>query len=202
MDPNNDQQPAPQNYDFIVNPAQQPKQSRFQGTSMPIRVATILGGLIILFILFTIIKGFLSGPSTVDLFLGIAQDQQQILVIAEDAGKQQGLSTVNTNSMTTITPSISTDQAATLAYMSKNGKKVNPKDISLKLNPSTIEQLTASAAAGTYNQTYADVMSQELNAYSNHLQQVYKQVNGKNGRELLTKNYESVQLLSQQLKAQ
>jgi hypothetical protein len=199
MPPTEQQRP---DFDFIVNPTPPPKRNLFTDASLPKRIAFIGGSLVILFVLFSIIKGVVSGPSDVDLYVSVAQEQQQIIHIASQASTQQGLSSSSLNSALTTAASITTDQSATLTYMQKNGKKVNVKTLAKGVSASIDEQFTASAAAGTYDQTYKSVMEQQLQAYARHLQQVYKQTGGAKGHALLTSNYKSAQLLEKQLQAQ
>lgn len=193
--------PVANNYDFIVNPSEKPKPKPFQNMGLPVKVAVMGGGIIILLIMFSIVRGVISGPSLGEKFLTIAQDQQQIITVATAASQQQGLSTVNANSAITTQLGITTDQAETVEYMAKNGKKTKAKDLSLMLDGKLAAQLEASAQAGTYNETYKTVMSQQLNAYMNNMAQLYKQIDGKKGKALLDENYKSAKLLLQQLEA-
>lgn len=146
-----------------------------------------------------VIKGLFGGSSNMDQFLEIAQDQQQIIIVAKTADEQPTLSTASKNSAITTLSSTKTDQQSTLEYLAKNGKKVEPKDLAKTVNPALTEQLTASVAAGTFDSTYKDVMSTQLAAYSKHLKAIYDQTEGKNGRALLQDNYQNAQLLIQQL---
>lgn len=192
--------PGSNNYDFIMNPEERPKPNPFANTKMPIKIAIIGGGFIVLLIVFNILRGFIAGPPVGEKFLSIAQEQQQILTIVESANKQNGISTANANSAITTSLGIATDQTNTLEYMAKNGKaKVKPKDLNLLLDAKITEQLETSAAAGTFNQTYHDVLKNQLNSYMNHLSVLYKQIDGKNGKTLLDNNYMSAKLLLQQL---
>ena len=200
-----EQQPAPtpyaNNYDFIVNPTEKPKKKPFQNTGLPVKIAILGGGIIVLLIVFNIFRGIISGPSIGEKFLTIAQDQQQIITVATAASQQQGLSTVNANSAITTQLGVSTDQADTIQYMANNGKKAKTKDLSLMLDSKLTAQLEASAQAGTYNETYKTVMTQQLNAYMNNMAQLYKQIDGKKGKALLDSNYKSAKLLLQQIEA-
>lgn len=194
------QQPAA-DYDFIVHPQERPKPKPFSNTKLPVKIAIIGGGILFLLIVFNIFRGIIAGPPIGEKFLSVAQDQQQILTIATVASDQQGLSTINSNSVITTKLGITTDQANTLEYMAKTGKKVKPEVLTKTLNSNLTAQLEASAAAGTFNETYKTVMTQQLNAYMNNMAQLYKQIDGKNGRALLDENYKAAKLLLQQLEA-
>ena len=188
-----------QNYDFIVNPTPTPKRNPFAEASLAKRVAVIGGGLIVLFILFSIVKGIVSGPSEAEQYLSIVQNQQQLIAISSAASKESGLSTKSINSALTAQSSLATDQSATLTYMATNGKKVKPKDLVAKNSASLNAQLAASVEAGTYDQTYQSVMTQQLQTYMQDMQKVYKQTNGKKGHALLDTNYRNANLLLKQL---
>lgn len=196
MPPN---QTPPQDYSFITDSTPQPKQSFSAGVSLPKKILIIVGGILFLLIIFMIVRSVFGGSSNMDKFLELAQDQQQIIVVAKTADEQPTLSAVNRNSAITTLSSTKSDQTATLSYMAKNGKKVKPKDLSETVNPKLTEQLTASVAAGTFDSTYKDVMTTQLEAYSKNLKTVYDQTNGQNGRALLEQNYQNAQLLLQQL---
>lgn len=146
-----------------------------------------------------VVRGLFGGNSNMDKFLELAQDQQQIIIVAKTADEQPTLSSVNRNSAITTLSSTTTDQSATIEYMAKNGKKVKPKDLEKTVNPALTEHLTASVAAGTFDSTYKEVMATQLAAYSKHLKNVYEQTDGRNGRALLEQNYQNTQLLLQQL---
>lgn len=196
MPPNQNQ---PQDYSFITDPTPQPKQGLSVGPSLPKRIFIVVGGLLLLLIIFMIVKSLFGGNSNMDKFVELTQDQQQIIVVAKTADEQPTLSSVNRNSAITTLSSTTTDQLATIDYMAKNGKKIKTKDLAQTINPKLTEQLTASVAAGTFDSTYKDVMTTQLEAYSRNLKSVYQQTNGKNGKALLEQNYQNTQLLLQQL---
>jgi hypothetical protein len=195
--------PQPQPYDFITNPEQPARQRRLPslpGVSPTVTRAIFIAiGLVVLLILFIIIKGLLSGGSNLTSFVGIAQDQQELIHLATNASQQQGITTSNQNFAATTHLSLSNAQAAIIKYMVTNGQKVNPKTLNLKVSTATDNQLTAASAATTYDQTFQEIMKTKLTAYLNALQQTYKQINGKKGRALLTDDYKQAQLLLIQL---
>lgn len=197
--------PQPQAYDFITDPAQPERQSRLP--SLPgvgptaMRAAIIGGGLFALLIIFIIIKGLIGGGSSLTPFLGVAQDQQELIHLATTASLQQGITTGDQNFAATTALSLTSAQAGIVNYLASNGKKVNPKLLSLKISATTDAQLTAAAAATTYDQTFQEVMKTKLTAYLSGLQQTYKQTSGKKGRTLLNDDYAQAQLLLTQLNA-
>lgn len=192
-----------QPYNFITNPeppARQPLMSRFPGgNSIIARVGLVGGGLLVLFIIFSILRGLLGGSPTLTSFITIAQDQQELIHLATNANLQQDLSTSNKNLAATMQLSLSSSQANLIKYFVANHKKINDKQLNLKVSKATDDQLTAAAAATTYNQTFQEIVQTKLTAYSKDLQQTYKQAKSKKGRALLKDGYNQAQLFQVQL---
>lgn len=200
-----EQQPAEfspeQAYDFINEPEQ--TQSRGPlipaNSSLPMRIAIFGGGLVVLLILFVIVKSFLGGGSSLTSLVTVAQDQQSIIYLADNAQKQTGLSESNENFSATTRLSVASSQSDLIKYMANNGKKVNVKDLSLSISKTTDAQLAAAAAAATYNETYKGIMEKKINSYMNHLKQAYAETSGPNGQALLNDQFEQAELLLIQL---
>lgn len=207
--PEPDSPPQPttpeQAYDFIINPEPKKRKSfsLLSGdSSLPVKLAVVAGGLLILFVLFSIAKGLLSGPSVMPSFVGIAQDQQQIIHIlgkVSTSGNSNNLSSNNQNFLVTAQLSLTSSQSDMIDYLAKNGTKVKAKQLNLKVSTATDTQLADSAAAATYDQTFKQIMETELNSYMRDLQDTYKQSTGAKGKALLTKDYNQAQLLLTQL---
>jgi len=204
------QPPAPgSEYEFIVNP-QVPKKTG-PAISLPLlsginptlsRIIIAAGGLVLLLIVFSVLKGLLtSPPANMALLTSVAQDQQEIIHLTNSATEQQQtpVSTTNKNFAATAQLSVLSSQASLVHYMALNGKKVNLKILSLKINPALDNRLTTAAAATTYDQTFQEIMNNQLTNYIGDLQQAYQQTRGKNGRALLNDCYNQAQLLSTQL---
>jgi hypothetical protein len=193
-----------QEYNFITSP-EKPAKLQWQlpgGNSMATRALMAAGGLLVLIIIFVIIKGLFSGGgSNLTLFVGVAQDQQELIHLATNASQQKGITVNNQNFAATTQLSLASSQAAIVKYLSANSRKVNPKTLNLKLSTSLDNQLVNAAAATTYDQTFQEITKTKLTAYLSDLQQTYKQTKGKNGRVLLSDDYNQAQLLLTQLNA-
>ena len=195
---------APSNeYDFITNPEQPalkrslPSLPGISPTAM--RAVFAAGGLFVLVILFVIIKGALSGTSNLTLFIGVAQDQQELIHLAINTSQQQGLAVDNQDFAATAKLSLGSSQSAVVNYLANNGQKVDLKKLSLKVSTATDSQLTTAAAATTYDQTFQEIMKAKLTTYISDIQQTYQQTKGKKGRALLNDSYNQAQLLLSQL---
>jgi len=191
-------QPAP--YDFILSPAEAPKQRRLPGGNSPLqRALLITGGIFALLIIFVVLKGLLGGGANLDGFVGVTQDQQELIHLVNGASQQQNLSADNQNFVATAQLGLGTSQQQLLQYLAKNHKKVSTKQLALKVTKSVDEQLTAAATAGTYNQTFKTVMSAKLAAYQSDLKRTYQTHSGKVGRSLLSDDFNQAKLLLTQI---
>ena len=191
--------PQPQTYDFIVNPDKPPKTPLLTGgSSLAVRVAVVSGGLLVLLIAFIVLKGIIAGSPKLDSMLTVAQDQQELIHLTTNTGQQQNLSTANQNLAATAQLSLNSAQDQLVNYMTKNGFKVKPKVLTQKVSTSIDTQLTNAATAGTYDQTFQDTIKSQLNTYTDDLKQAYGQISGKNGRALLSSDYNQAQLLLSQ----
>lgn len=191
----------PGQYDFIVNPGQPKKQNPFTSSSMALRIGLVLGGLLVLLIVFVGIGSMLSSGNSNTPALTNVLIQQQELVRLSDAPKndRQSISTANANAAATIELAVTSDSQELRSYMKTAGIKVDPKKLIYPSSKATDEQLAASASAGTYNTTYGDILDTQLTEYQASLKNAYNKTSEKNGREILNKQYDGATLLIKQL---
>lgn len=201
------QQPAPadQPYQFITNPklprAQSPVSKLLNNAALPVRIGIMAGGLLVLFVLFMIFKGLLSSSPDFTPFVAVVQEQQELLhVIASSDNQQANLPLNIQNLSSTMEVSLSSSQAQTIQYLTTNKKKINAKELNLKVSATTDAQLKSAQQAATYSQTYTDVLEAQLNSYASTLAQAYNKATGPKGRALLKDSYRQVQLFQMQLK--
>ena len=157
------------------------------------------GGLLVLLIIFLIVKGILSNNPGAALFTSIAQDQQELIHLATNAGKQPGLTTSNQNFAATSQSSLTSAQSAIIKAILGSGAKLKVKTLDLKVSATTDAQLASAATAGTYDQTFQTVMNTKLEAYVGDLKQAYAKTGDKNSRALFSNDYKQAQLLITQL---
>ena len=192
--------PAPP-YDFIMNPNEPPPPSRLRlpGGNGAMKALFAAGGLLVLLMAFLGLRGLLGGGSNLDSFVTVAQDQQAIIHLTGQTSEQTNLSASALDFAVTANLTLISAQSDLIEYLGANGKKVNAKQLNLKVSAETDERLTTAQAAATYNQTYKEVLEDALNEYVTDLQQTYNQTSGKNGRDLLSKQYDQAQLLVKKL---
>jgi hypothetical protein len=131
----------------------------------------------------------------------VAQDQQELvhLLTPQQENLTASLADDTKNFAATAKVTLASSQSQVIQYLTSNGQKVDAKKLGLKINPQTDEQLTTAAAAGTYDETFREIMKSELNTYMNDMSAVYKEATGKKGRALLSDQYNQAQLLLKQL---
>ena len=185
MQPNNPYGPAapppqPHEYEFITNSgntSRKPLSILPSGSSTPVRIAIVVGGLLALLILFIIIKGLLSGGGNTPALINVAQDQQQIIHIVTNANEQTqtSLSGTNQNFAVTAQAALTSAQAQLVTYTANNGHKVGAKTLSLKLSSNLDSELTTAATNSTYDSTFKETMQTQLTDYQQALRAAYAQ---------------------------
>jgi hypothetical protein len=83
--------------------------------------------------------------------------------------------------------------------LAKQGVKVSPKDLKLKQNAATDQQLASALTTSTYDETYIGIMQQGLNSYASSLKQLYDTSHSTSVRSLTSKYYNQTQLLISQI---
>lgn len=198
--------PHPASYDFIMNPQQAPKQPKLKlpgagPTGLLARVALVGGGLIVLVILFSVIKGLIIKGPDFSGYVTVAEDQQELIHLVSNSASnssQQNLDTNNQNLAATAQLSLASNQAQVLKYLSENHHKVSSKTLGLRLNTALDTQLTNAQTAGTYDQTFQSIMQSQLNGYMNDLKHTFQTSTGKKGRAMLSSQYNQAVLLLNQ----
>ena len=191
-------------YNFIMEPGKTPGKSLLPqlnlGGSFMGRLVIVLGGLVILLVLFAIIKGLLGGGgSNVGAFNTVAQEQQALYHLATAAKQQTGTSQVTQASSNTIAVTMASAQQQLFTYMRANHLKINAKGLNQKVSASQDTQLTSAVDAGTYDSVYVSTMQTTLSSYEQALKQAYNQTSGPVGKALLTDQFNGAELLVKQL---
>lgn len=188
-------------FDFIVHPdTTPPKRSLLpSNSSLPVKIALAGGGLVVLMMVFVVAKSLIGGSSALPSYVTVAQDQQALIHLVAAADEQQDLTVANQNFIATASLSLGSSQADMLNYLAKNGKKIKPKELNLKISATTDAQLSGAAAAATYNETFKQVMKAKLSAYAQQLQSAYLESTGEKGKALLSDEYTQAKLLLTQL---
>lgn len=193
--------PEQQPYEFIVNPSAPAKPTRLAGAPKIVRIGIVLGIILIIFVLFMVIKGLLSGGGNTQELIYVVQDQQEIIHLTTLADSEGSLSDSNSYFAATAKLSVATSQSALIKYMNINGHKITKKDLALAIDVQTDKDLKLAAAADTYNTKFHKVMQETLKNYQAELTAAYNKTSGKAGKALLKSDYQQAQILLDQLGA-
>lgn len=189
--------PSHNPYEFIMNP-QKPKKPPLLvgGNSMLQRVLIAVSGLTLLVIVGVIASSVLTAGSkekTAGL-LAVAQDQTELIRVATD-GTQHATTLPGQNLAQNVLASVTSDNAALLSYMSKNGLKATSKELSLKHSKSVDTTLASAVENSTYDSAFKDVIRKDLDAYGAALQKAIRANPGPKGKTLLSNQYAAAKLL-------
>lgn len=194
--------PQDQSYSFITNSPEEPKRSPLSflsGLSLRGRIILGAGGLVAFLILILILRALVGGGGNADVLITVVQDQQELVHLAENAGTEQSLSRKNRNLASTVQLAVASSQSQLVTYLAEGGKRLNEKQLNLKVDATVDQRLTDAASSGTYNQTFEEIMRDTLNEYGQDLQDAYQANKGPNGRAILSDSYNQARLLGIQL---
>lgn len=190
-----------QSYDFIMNPKKKKiSKNPLAGKSMKQQIIVIGIALVAVFIVINIAKGLLSGKSDKDYYINIVQNQQQLIVLSENALDVNSLSTENRNFAVTTLVSVRSDQVRTLRYLSKQKVKIKPAVLNSKVDLQANKKLAAAIPNDRYNQLFSEISKEKIKNYQSSLVQTYKISDNKATKKVLSQYYDSAELLKKFLK--
>jgi hypothetical protein len=201
MDPQYGDQPAPGGnpYDFIMSPTKPPKKGVFGGSGgghseFFFKLALIGGGAIVLMAAIAIgVNLFFGGKTNVEDLVQITEMQQEIIRIA--ALNDQATDQTVLNAAVSTKLSVTTQQQSLLAYLKKHKRIVKSKELSLKQDTTTDKQLREAVASSTFDIVFTQDMRNQLTTYASALKTSYKNSTSTSGKQLLSAEYNQVQLL-------
>jgi hypothetical protein len=203
--PTSNSVPEP-DYNFILQPPQKrPKLKMISGNGSPLsRLVMVLVGFLILLILFSLVKSLLStSPFNTNDLLSVVQRQSEIAhILSTDLAtnnEQTSLNTNNQNFAATALLSINSSQSQIINYLTTNKVKLKTTQIQVILDPSLDNQLSSSLQSNNFNQTFNQIMQNQLSLYELELSTAYKSTSGPKGKILLKSTYQGAQLLNKQL---
>jgi len=209
MDPNNQQIPKTPSaqqtpptgqfdssqFDFIMNPQQAPKKGLLPPMSPKKRKIMFLAfgliGVLLIFIIGSLL--FSGGSGATDKVLKVAQEQTEIIRIAE-LGKQKA-SGSDVKTLAALTSSVvTTDQTKTVDYLAQQKKKVKDKELSLGKDSKVDSDLSAASANGRFDEVFKQILLEKLNKYADNLKNTFPAL-GTKGKELFDQNYNNVVII-------
>ena len=193
-------------YGFILN-SDTKKTSPidlFKGKSLPIRIAVISGGVLMLLLLLIGVKGLLASPPKLQPYISVAQDQQVLIHLVKNTLQpttgQVPIPASYANYLNTSELALPSSQSQLLTYLATNKQKITNKMLVLKIDPSVDSQLTQSVSTGGYPALFQSTMADALSTYLKDIRTAYVSFNGKKGRAILSDEYKQASLLTTQFK--
>lgn len=196
--------PSPSDYEFILSPQKQSRGVRLgrAGGGGNNKLVWIVGGLVAALIIVGLISLFSrgGGDNNIDLMVKAAQEQTEIVRVANLVTTQNSASQATDNLAMNVSLTVNSDLTQLKQYMSKNGHALKDKQLLLGKAATTDSQLAAAATSGSYDDAYNQVLKGQLTAYQTTLGEAYKATAGPNGQKILSNAYDNVQLLVKQTK--
>ena len=185
-------------YEFIIN-HNTPKARLFNfgGGSLALRLAILVGGLVVLFTVIALVVALLAPKGNAESLRQIAQQQQEILRVANLADNNVTDQNVK-NFVANVDASMRTSKIQTLAFLDAHNIKMEPKTLALGRDTKTDVLLQNAAAAGTYDSTAVDTLTTQLETYEALLKSTSKQTSSKQTLKVLQDCFNSVYMLLKQ----
>ncbi len=187
-------------YEFILNPSKPPKKKiGFGGNNFVLTLAVIIGGAFLFMIILTVILNAVGGKtlSKTDL-IGLAQTENELVRISQQATASATQQTTK-NLAVTIQLSMTTQQKKDLDFLAANGVKVDTKQLSLKQNATTDQQLASAKTTSTFDLVFSQLIQSQLQDYAKSLKQLNSVAANKTESDLTSTFYGQTQLLIAQI---
>jgi hypothetical protein len=188
------QSPDPQ-YDFMLKNSPQPKRSLgLPATSKPVRIAVFVVIAILLLVIISSVLSGHKGGSTQSISSAVAREQE-ILRVTQLVQTQQTLRDPGTTALaSTVTSTLSSQQAQLTAYLAQNHTKLSKLQLAADTDKATDAQLQDASQNNQLDSAYKNYLKQALAKYQSELQTAYNSA-GPNGKNLLKDAFDSTATL-------
>lgn len=190
--------PTP-DYDFIMNSGQKPasKPKLPAGNSQKSRILIVAAGAVLLLIVAIVVIALISsaGKAGQADLVKAAQQQAEIVRISE-LGTERAKGAAAKNLATTAGLSMQSDQAALQKALSKQGIKVNEKQLAAGKNQQTDTVLTTAEQSNKFDEVFTKTLQEELRAYQQTLKSAYDSASSESLKQTLTTLFEHAELLA------
>lgn len=185
----------PNSFDFIMGSGNQPKRNLLAGGSQKQRIiiAAVLA-VVVLVIGFVVFSFAGSGKGNTEALVDIAKQQTELIRIA-GVGQTKARGNNARALASTAKLALITDQKELLDHLSKNGRKVDEKELVLGKNTKTDEMLTAAEQSGRFDEIFVSELQKQLTTYRQAMKQAYDGSANKTARALLAADYKATALL-------
>lgn len=202
MDPYQQYQ-APQQgspYEFILNPSKPPKKKMgLGGNNFAMTLGLIIGGAFIFMIILSVLLNAVGGKtlSKGDL-IALAQSENELVRVSQSATASATQQTTK-NLAVTIQLSMLSQQQKTVNFLAQNGVKVDQKELGLKQNAQTDQQLSSAKTTSTFDLVFSQIMQDELDTYAKNLKVLNSRAANQTESDLTSTFYTQTQLLISQI---
>jgi len=161
------------------------------------KLITVVGGCVGLLIIGLIFINFLGSSEKTDtqMFLGLAQQQQEIIRVAGLGLAQPAASPDTINHLLTTQLTMQSSQKDILALLNQKDPKKAAKELALKQDLQTDTKITTAVQNGVFDKTFIQILDGQLATYSNSLQTAYKSSKKKAEKDILMASFNDVKLL-------
>lgn len=157
-------------------------------------IAVLAGGLLLLIILLVVVASALQPKSIKPELLKLSQTQTELIRITGLNNAEA--SSNSTNNFVSSANLVLTGQQNDLSsLLTSQNIKFSSKDLALGQNPKTDTDLTEASSNGNFDSTINQIMSRELNIYSNELSDLFSQTRSASLKSQLSSDYQNVQQL-------
>jgi hypothetical protein len=188
-------------YDFIMNPTgpQKRKSGRLPsisgGSGSQRSLLLLVGGggllVIVLMILYSIFGGV---PDNKEQLIKVAQQQHELIRIAE-IGVKESRDTQSRNLAMTAKLSLTSDQAPLLAALKKQKVKIGNKQLNGQKNVKTDQMLETAKNNNRFDEEFMEFMQEQLVDYQKNLNVAHKETVNKNLKATLKLQYENASVI-------
>lgn len=183
--------PAPNPYDFITNPAPDPKTPKL-GNSFKSRLLIVAGAGVLLIMIASILGAVLSrsGKGDISGLKDIAAHQTELIRVAE-LGADKAQSTPIRSLAYTTKLSVTTQHQKLVAYLGTRGVELTEVELAAHHDDSVDEELETAAGNNRFDEAFNEVLNQELTDYNNSMKTAYQSATSEKSKALLAESYAS-----------
>jgi hypothetical protein len=184
-------------YDFILDSAPKNRPTIGGKRGLLLILGFAVGVVLLLWLILSLVFGG-NGSATAP-YVNLAGQQAEMIRLTTAATSGDNLQTGDAKSFAANTLlTLSTDQQATVALLSRNGVKLKAQDLAANKNTTLDKSLADAQQNGTYDKTYIDTMQNLLKKYQTKLQQTFSAAQSNNEKQLLQKEFKNAALLYEQ----
>jgi len=185
-------------YDFIMNPGSgnlpKKKGGLLGSGSTPTLILAIIGGVILVVVLFVLYSMYGGQPDNKLQLIKVAQQQQELIRISK-IGVKESTGTQSRNLAMTTQLSLTSDQAPLLASLKKQKVKIGSKQLAGLKSTKTDQMLETAKNNNRFDEEFMEYIQEQLVEYQKNLETAYKETVNKSLKETLKFQYENASVI-------